>query len=134
MSDKKKNREGVVYSTDPNFQYQQSGEEPAQTLPPGQQQLRVMLDKKARAGKQVTLITGFVGTDDDLQTLTKKLKTKCGVGGNVCAASTAGRRLQGQEGGWVGGMHWFYCRNRPGQCNQKRAVRVNGVYEPYKDP
>jgi translation initiation factor 1 len=83
MSDKKKNREGVVYSTDPNFQYHQSGEEPAQTLPPGQQQLRVMLDKKARAGKQVTLITGFVGTDDDLQTLTKKLKTKCGVGGSA---------------------------------------------------
>ncbi len=83
MADKKKNREGVVYSTDPNFQYQQPGEEPAQTLPPGQQQLKVMLDKKARAGKQVTLITGFVGTDDDLQTLTKKLKTKCGVGGSA---------------------------------------------------
>jgi len=83
MADKKKNREGVVYSTDPNFQYQQSGEEPAQTLPPGRQQLRVMLDKKARAGKQVTLITGFAGTDDDLQTLTKKLKTKCGVGGSA---------------------------------------------------
>ncbi|HEX8531597.1 MAG TPA: translation initiation factor [Cytophagales bacterium] len=83
MSDKKKNREGVVYSTDPNFQYQQPGEESVQTLPPGQQQLRVMLDKKARAGKRVTLVAGFVGTDDDLQTLTKKLKTKCGVGGSA---------------------------------------------------
>lgn len=72
-----------MYSTDPNFQYQQSGEEPAQTLPPGQQQLRVMLDKKARAGKQVTLITGFVSTAEDLETLTKKLKTKCGVGGST---------------------------------------------------
>jgi translation initiation factor 1 len=83
MADKKKNREGVVYSTDPDFQYQQPGEESVQTLPPGGQQLWVMLDKKARAGKQVTLITGFVGTDDDLQTLTKKLKTKCGVGGSA---------------------------------------------------
>ena len=83
MADKKKNREGVVYSTDPDFQYQQPAEEAAQTLLPGGQQLRVMLDKKARAGKQVTLITGFVGSDDDLQTLTKKLKTKCGVGGSA---------------------------------------------------
>ncbi len=83
MADKKKNREGVVYSTDPNFQYQQPGEEPAQTLPPAQQQLRVMLDKKARAGKQVTLVTGFVGTAGDLESLTKKLKSKCGVGGSA---------------------------------------------------
>ncbi len=81
--DKKKNREGVVYSTNPDFQYQQSGDDPRQTLPPGQQQLRVLLDKRARAGKQVTLVTGFAGTDQDLQELTKKLKTKCGVGGSA---------------------------------------------------
>jgi translation initiation factor 1 len=83
MKDKKNNREGVVYSTNPDFQYQQSGDDPQQTLPAGQQQLRVLLDKKARAGKQVTLVTGFVGTDQDLQELTKKLKTKCGVGGSA---------------------------------------------------
>jgi translation initiation factor 1 len=83
MKDKKNNREGVVYSTNPDFQYQPSGDDSQQTLSPGKQQLRVLLDKKARAGKQVTLVTGFVGTDQDLQELTKKLKTRCGVGGSA---------------------------------------------------
>jgi translation initiation factor 1 len=83
MKDKKNNREGVVYSTNSDFQYQPSGDDSQQTLPPGKQQLRVLLDKKARAGKQVTLVTGFVGTDQDLQELTKKLKTRCGVGGSA---------------------------------------------------
>jgi translation initiation factor 1 len=79
----KKNRTGVVYSTDPDFSYQTNEEAAATTLPPQQQQLRVQLDKKQRGGKQVTLVTGFVGSDDDLQTLGKLLKTKCGVGGNA---------------------------------------------------
>jgi translation initiation factor 1 len=52
------------------------------TLPPQQQNLRVILDKNQRAGKQVTLVTGFIGKSDDLETLTKLLKTKCGVGGS----------------------------------------------------
>ena len=80
---KKPDRTGVVYSTNPDFTYQTDAQEAAATLPPTQQQLRVQLDKKQRGGKQVTLVTGFVGTDADLQALGKLLKTKCGVGGNA---------------------------------------------------
>jgi translation initiation factor 1 len=78
-----KNRTGVVYSTNPDFSYQSDEPTEAATLPPQQQQLRVQLDKKQRGGKQVTLITGFVGNEADLQTLGKLLKTKCGVGGSA---------------------------------------------------
>lgn len=78
-----KKRDGVVYSTAPDFEfnYQKQGE--ASTLPPNQQKLIVMLDKSMRAGKQVTLVTGFVGTAEDLDLLGKQLKSKCGVGGSV---------------------------------------------------
>ena len=79
----KQNRTGVVYSTNPDFTYQDNEPGEAVTLPPQQQQLRVQLDKKQRGGKQVTLVTGFVGTDADLQALGKLLKTKCGVGGSA---------------------------------------------------
>ena len=79
----KQNRTGVVYSTNPDFTYQDNEPGEAATLPPQQQQLRVQLDKKQRGGKQVTLVTGFVGTDADLQALGKLLKTKCGVGGSA---------------------------------------------------
>lgn len=79
----KKDREGVVYSTDPGFTFNYGGEETSATLPPSQQNLKVLLDKKARAGKKVTLVTGFIGTVEDLETLAKMLKTKCGVGGGA---------------------------------------------------
>jgi len=83
MSSKNKNREGIVYSTDENFEYTSHDEPETETLPPDQQKLKVMLDKKGRAGKQVTLVTGFAGKADDLEILAKKLKTKCGAGGST---------------------------------------------------
>ncbi len=78
-----KNREGVVYSTSDNFAYTEQQKHEAETLPPAKQNLRVMMDNSGRAGKQVTLVTGFVGTTEALETLTKLLKTKCGVGGSA---------------------------------------------------
>ena len=73
----------IVYSTNPDFQYQYDDPEELATLPPVQQDLRVMLDRKNRGGKSVTLVTGFVGTQDDLTALAKELKSKCGVGGSA---------------------------------------------------
>lgn len=78
----RKNRSGIVYSTDEQFEYRYDDSPKAETLPAVQQQLHVMLDKKQRAGKQVTLIKGFIGKEDDLRTLEKKLKAKCGTGGS----------------------------------------------------
>lgn len=86
MAKKNKNNErrvGVVYSTDPDFSYQEVEKEEYNTLPPGSQNLRVSLDKKMRGGKKVTLVTGFIGKEEDLNSLGKLLKTKCGVGGAV---------------------------------------------------
>ena len=78
-----KERLGTVYSTNPNFQYETNKQEEGDTLPPLQQNLYVSLDKRNRGGKAVTLIEGFVGKKEDLETLGKKLKSKCGVGGSV---------------------------------------------------
>jgi translation initiation factor 1 len=79
----KKNRKGVVYSTNPDYDYNHFEDEVDETLPPQQQKLKVMIDRKRRKGKEVTLVTGFIGTADDLKDLGKTLKTKCGVGGSV---------------------------------------------------
>ena len=73
----------VVYSTNPDFQYTTAKEEEAATLEPGKQRLIVGIDRRNRGGKQVTLITGFVGTEEDLKALAKTLKTKLGVGGSA---------------------------------------------------
>lgn len=79
-----KKRLNVVYSTNPNFKFDSGEEENTTSTPvPAKQDLRVMLDKKNRGGKAVTLITGFKGKDEDLKELGKTLKTRCGVGGSV---------------------------------------------------
>jgi translation initiation factor 1 len=78
-----KKREGVVYSTESDFNYSYQRGAEAETLPPHQQNLIVSLDKSGRAGKQVTIVTGFTGTANDLESLGKLLKSRCGVGGSV---------------------------------------------------
>ncbi len=78
-----KDRLGTVYSTNPDFDYSYNEDDETSTLPPGLQNLKVSLDRKKRKGKSVTLITGFVGTNDDLKALGKLLKSKCGVGGTA---------------------------------------------------
>jgi translation initiation factor 1 len=83
MSKKNKQITNVVYSTNPNFKYEFESENESETLAPSKQNLRILLDKKNRAGKSVTLITGFIGKEEDLEALGKMLKNKCGVGGSV---------------------------------------------------
>jgi len=80
---KKNNRNRFVFSTNPDFKPSADDNQQETTLPPNQQDLRVLIDRKQRRGKEVTLVTGFVGSEDDLKTLGKMLKTKCGGGGAV---------------------------------------------------
>jgi len=80
---RRKSRSGVVYSTNPDFEYQYQEEEKSETLAPNQQNLMVFIDRKKRKGKTVTLVTGFAGTTQDLKGLGKDLKSECGVGGTV---------------------------------------------------
>lgn len=78
-----KERLGVVYSTNPDFKYETAATPEEETLPPGKQRLIVRIDRRNRGGKQVTLITGFVGKADDLKELGRTLKTRLGVGGSA---------------------------------------------------
>jgi translation initiation factor 1 len=79
----KKNRIDIVYSTEDSFEYDYDDNSEEETLPVSEQKLRVTIDRKARKGKTVSLITGFVGTENDLKDLAKTLKTKLGVGGSA---------------------------------------------------
>ena len=86
MSKNKKSRNavGVVYSTNPDYQYQYDDpDEQLETLPPAKQRLHVRMERSGRGGKTVTVVDNFVGSDDDLQALGRTLKTKCGVGGTA---------------------------------------------------
>ncbi len=78
-----KDRLNVVYSTNPDFKYETEDDEEQDTLSKEKQQLHISLDKRNRKGKAVTLITGFIGTTEDLEALGKLLKVKCGVGGSA---------------------------------------------------
>lgn len=78
-----KQRLGVVYSTNPDFEYSEEASEEAETLEPARQRLIVTLDRRNRSGKQVTLVSGFIGTQEDLADLGRTLKVKCGVGGSA---------------------------------------------------
>ena len=78
-----KKRLGVVFSTNPDFNYEEETVQQQETLEPSKQNLIVSIDRKGRGGKQVTIVTGFVGNDDDLAELGRTLKVKCGVGGSA---------------------------------------------------
>ena len=79
----RKKRIGVVYSTNPDYEYSDDSQEEADTLPKNQQKLRLNMERAGRGGKTVTLVKGFVGSDKDINALCKLLKQKCGVGGSV---------------------------------------------------
>jgi translation initiation factor 1 len=84
QSNNKKGRTGIVYSTNPDFNYGSQGEtDHRESLPPNQQDLRIWIDRKQRAGKVVTRITGFAGPEKEMQELCRKLKTSCGTGGSA---------------------------------------------------
>ena len=83
MSKKKSSTNGIVYSTDPSFKPIEDNEGTEETLPPAKQPLRMRLESKHRGGKTVSVVYGFIGSDEDLEKLGKELKTYCGTGGSV---------------------------------------------------
>lgn len=82
MNERKK-RKNIVYSTNPDFHYEYDEETEPDTLPPGEQNLFITIDRKQRNGKIVTIISGFTGKKSDLESLGKLLREKCGAGGTV---------------------------------------------------
>ncbi len=83
MKKKLPDKNGFVYSTDPAFQFHSDGPGNSETLPPGKQRLRIILDTRHRGGKTVTAIIGFMGKSEDLEMLGKRIKQYCGTGGSV---------------------------------------------------
>ena len=79
----RKKRIGIVYSTNPDFEYSDDSQEETEILPKNQQKLRLSMERAGRGGKTVTLVKGFVGSEEDINALCKLLKQKCGVGGSV---------------------------------------------------
>ena len=112
MSKKNQDSRGFVYRTDPNFQFEEE-QQHVHTLPPNQQKLRIKLDTKQRAGKAVTLVDHFVGTDEDLQELGKKLKYFCGTGGSAKDAQII---IQGDQREKV-----LQCLLKNGYTNSKKV-------------
>ena len=90
----RKKRVGVVYSTNPDFEYSDDSQEEADTLPKNQQKLRLNMERAGRGGKTVTLVKGFIGSVEDITILCKLLKQKCGVGGSV--TFTNGTKVDGE--------------------------------------
>ena len=88
-----KNRLGVLYSTNPDFEYTTAEVAEPETLPAAEQHLRLSLSKKQRGGKEVTLITGFVGSSADLEALGKTLRQRCGVGGSAKMVRSSSREI-----------------------------------------
>ncbi len=78
-----KSRLGVVFSTNPEFSYHNDIQQVIESIPSSKQNLIVAIDRRNRGGKQVTLVTGFVGREDELEELGRKVKSKCGTGGSV---------------------------------------------------
>jgi len=112
MAKNKSDRNGFVYSTDPDFKFEQD-DEAIETLAPPAQKLRVWLDSKSRGGKTVTLVTGFVGTESDLNVLGKNLKNFCGTGGNTKDGEII---IQGEQREKV--LQWLL---KNGYSNSKKA-------------
>lgn len=79
----RKKRVGVVYSTNPDFEYSDDSQEETEILPNNQQRLRLSMERAGRGGKTVTLVKGYVGSEENINALCKLLKQKCGVGGSV---------------------------------------------------
>jgi len=112
MKKKSSSSHGIVYSTDPTFRPVEE-EAIVETLPPAEQPLRILLDKKQRAGKVVTLIIGFIGNDSDLQSLGKQLRNHCGTGGSakdgevIVQATNVKRSISGYSNERISFCHEF---------------------------